>query len=248
MESFPQTYCTGPCLIFVGVGDDVRTFAVEPTPENVLGSGDPRRLEQRSTRTVRVPGTKPVLLGTCEAGPRIVKRPSYRPWHTSRRGDVPDTMIFTGEDALIYCPINWYDEAVYARICARPFRNDIRGRQETGSVGTLMEEEGETYKLWLAFPFSTKINESPIASIPAGPGAFGLSVMKNMPAGYRYPNAYLFGPDVLDPLGSQARLVGLAFHALVKKAGTILGNFSNLLYEKLYDHDMSELIGYKFAP
>jgi hypothetical protein len=190
-----------------------------------------------------------MLLGTCETGPRVVKRPYFRPWHTSRRGDAPDTMIFTGEDALIYAPINWYDEAVYARICSRPFRNNTRGRQETGAVGTLMGDEGETYKLWVAFPYAGKTNPPGVAALGGGPVALGLTVMKNMPAGYRYTSAYLFGPDMLDPLGSQARIVGLIFHATLKKAGTILTSvYANLIYETLYDHDMTELLGYNFAP
>jgi hypothetical protein len=240
--SSPQTYCTGPCLIFVGVGDDVRTFTVSRSGTAVPGTAEWH--EEPMTRTVRYPGTNPVLLGTCEAGPRIVKRPRFREWHTSRRADVPETMIFTGEDALIFAPVNWYDESVYARICARPFRNAPRGRIERGAEGTLMKEEGETYKLWLAFPYSTKINTSLDASAPAGPGGFGLSVMKNMPAGYRYPNAYLLGPDVLDPLGSQARLTSLVFHAVLEEETEAT---KRQLYETLYDHNMTELIGYNFA-
>lgn len=241
----PQPWVTGPVFIFVGVG-------VETTPQGPVGGYSNASVIQPTSVHA---GRRPVLLGTAEAGPRVVKRPFFRQLKTDVSGDVADDVCFTGEDALIFADVNWWDESVYRRISSRPFYFRNRGVVDSLSVGTLMQREFCTYRLYLYFPYAQKpiFSQAPgaVPNILSNPDlrAAGLSGTRRMPdltvpvangampTGYRFFSTYLIGPDTLDPLGTRARKISLAWHAIPQATATDGPS------PKLYDESITELFG-----
>jgi hypothetical protein len=159
----------------------------------------------------------PKYLGTAERWPKITERPNFSPTFNDAGGHVPFDVAYEGNEAFTVAQLSRWTEVVYAQLANRPHRSQFgRGTNVNGDIGTLMVQEGRTYPLWVWFPYAA-----------LKPAAF-----PDMPAGYRFPNAYLAGPDDLEPLGTTPRKVMLIFHAL---RGFDAGKNTFLLY----DHDMS---------
>jgi len=236
-------YCTGPVAIYVGVGDTVTRREVELTPDNpAYVSGGGSWVFQQS----RAVGKNPVFLGTCRKWPIILIKPEWKPIFTDHAGLVPDDLMFMGEHAYVIAEVNRYVETAYRSISARPYYWANRGRAYETSVGTMMLREGQSYPVWLVFPYAVKPiyratagGLAAVGFIPAtGPlgilaGALANAPAAAMPAGYRFLECVLEGPDRLDPLGTMARSIHLAFHALPQHIKPASGG------RRLYDHDMS---------
>lgn len=166
------------------------------------------------------------FLGHSERGPAIQIRDSFSPVYVDLGGPkVPFDMIYDGEDAIVSCELTRFNENVYETI-ADIAALQAPGFNDPGEIGTLMLQEGSTYPLWIHFPYSAKVAYQNPAS-----GA--------MPAGYRFPAAYL-QQDSLPALGTTARKMHLVWHCL--RQFTV--GFSNAEgYGKftLYDFNMSAL-------
>lgn len=256
-----QLYSTGHCLIYVGIGSPAPPApSMSPTAEGAVAA---------TAIAVAAParGILPIFLGTCEEAPIIELKPYYRPLATGDSGDTADDVMFMGEEAMIFADINWYLESVYATISARPRYGSVRGSTSPRDIGTLMLRSGNTYPLWVVFTGSVRPAMGGASALVGaiGGGALGFvganllgtlglpgsptslpsgQVSSPMPAGYRFPNAYLV-LDEMPRLGTRARRVSLGWHALKAPAriGSTPGSSSNapMATRILYDHNMTGL-------
>jgi hypothetical protein len=178
-------------------------------------------------------GGGPLFLGHGERAPRIQVQRMYKPAHTDLAGDVPHDKAFAGEWALVTLALSRYNESTLALIQDVAGANLVgtpptRGFNVPGERGSLMLAEGQAYPLYLRFPFAAK----PVYQSAAS-GA--------MPAGYRFPAAYLGGPDDLFDLGlPNARKVGLVFECVAPFDPTVTNAYGAGAF-KLYDHNLSAL-------
>lgn len=168
----------------------------------------------------------PLFLGHAERSPSIQVRPSHSPIFSDLSGQrVPLDYIYDGEEALISMDLTRFNEAVYRLIANRGTPGlGTRGLDIPGDIGTLLGTEGRAYPLWIRFPYSAKT-------------AFSNATNGAMPGGYRFPLAFLEGPDGLDGLGTTNRRLRLNFHAIRYLDVSVTNTFGagSLL---LYDHNM----------
>jgi len=182
-----QLWCTGPAIIYVGVG---------ATPGTVI----------------------PVQLGTAEARPTITL---YDEW-TEAFNDLggvkhPFDDSWQGQIGIGRFDLTRWDQGVLQRCQTRPDFSGTPGFWPFGAKGTLMKTEGMYYSSWVKFPYNAK---------PA---------YVAMPAGYRFPVSWLWGPDEM-PVGVTPRKVSCIF---------IYRSIFNPQdgSDFLYDYDMSNLPG-----
>jgi hypothetical protein len=108
--------------------------------------------------------------------------PKYQPIFADIYGSLlPYDHMFMGEDGWCSGDLSVWNEAVYARCVARPTSLLSPGRGSLGptDLGSLMQAENLAFPIWLPFPYSAP-KATPL------PGA---------PNGYRFPQAWFFGPD-----------------------------------------------------
>jgi len=142
----------------------------------------------------------PVYLGTAEECPRVEIVRGWLPWYDDEQGTtLPADELYEAEESWVTADLTRYNETVYAAIAAVISRAALgggsRGMNFPSDVGTSMVYEGFTYPLILQFPYVGK----PIFAV------------RGLPAGYRYFNATLAGPDRLETMGSQARKTRLVW-------------------------------------
>jgi hypothetical protein len=107
---------------------------------------------------------------------------------------------YQGQYGIVRADLTRWNEPVLAACQSRPNFTGTRGLNAFGNIGELMLTEGLAYPLWVFFPYS-----------PANAG--GKVAYTGMPAGYRYLNAWLMGPDTM-PVGTLARKVSCVFIAM----------------------------------
>jgi hypothetical protein len=142
-----------------------------------------------------------VYLGTAEQSPSIEIRRGWLPWFDDELGTtLPADELFEGEEAWITADITRWNEDLYAFLAqviqTRPM-GGARGMQFAQDLGTSVVYEQFAYPLILQFPFSGKM----------------LYRSLFLPAGYRFFNAILAGPDRLEPLGTAPRKLRLIWRA-----------------------------------
>lgn len=136
-------------------------------------------------------GFLPVYLGTAERSPSIEIVRGWLPWFDDEMGSsLPADELYEGEEAWVTADVNRWNEGVYAFLSAvinRGALGGARGVNYPSDVGTSMVYEAFSYPLILQFPYAGKPQYR----------------FQRMPAGYRFFNATLAGPDRLEPLGTQ---------------------------------------------
>lgn len=133
-----QVYVTGPCSVWVGIGDGSTGSAT------------------------------PTFLGHAEKSPSIQIRPQFSPVFNDLAGQrVPIDYLYDGEEAMVSVDLTRYNEATYRSIASRPTMTATRGTNIPGDIGTLMALEGKTFPLWLNFPYAAKTVMS-AGAMPAG--------------------------------------------------------------------------------
>ena len=160
-------------------------------------------------------------LGTAEVTPRIENDPQYMPlWNDIGATRIPTDICYQGEQAYVSADITRWNESTYAKLAAHPRPNGTRGTNVGGDLGTLLLLEGFTFTLWIQFPYSAL-----------------KAAYSTQPLGYRYANAYVLGPDVLEPLGTQPRKNRIIWHCLRLLAPST----NNSIAAFLYDNDTTGL-------
>lgn len=140
-----------------------------------------------------------LFIGTAERSPQIQIRKSWMPLFNDLGGpSIPFDMSYAGEEAFISADITRWNESVYASLTAGPFNLGNRGFDINGDIGTLMMTENAAGALTLVFPYTS-----------LKPLTYG-----TQPFGYYFRRAWLEGPDILDPLGTQPRKTRLVWRAL----------------------------------
>lgn len=132
------------------------------------------------------------FLGTCEQPPAINIEPAFLPIKADIGGPIlPFDHLFTGEIGVVAGILNRFNEAVYAKVAARPTLLGTRGTYSSKDIGrpVMMSGPGSAFCLWVQFPFQIKT-------------VYGID--GSMPKAYRFPGAILFGPDIVQP-GSPSR-------------------------------------------
>lgn len=138
-------------------------------------------------------------LGCFERGCRSSFNPDFTPTMSDVAGGKPHDHIYGGTDATIGGLLTVANWSVLTAVMSRPVAGANFGYDPPGARGSLMVTEGLAYIVWVQFPYAAK----------AAYGGF-------MPAGYRFPTAWLYGPDELET-GTQPNKVGLAFYAQGKQ-------------------------------
>lgn len=136
----------------------------------------------------------PEYLGTCEYKPVINTYTVYEPAYSDTRGPrLPDDWLMGGEHAITRLDLTRWDEAVYAKI-ARKGSLD-RGKIKKADIGTMVRRQGRNFILIIVFPYAT------------------FPVYMGMPKGYVFKQSVL-EQEVMDPVGTQARKLGLVIHSI----------------------------------
>lgn len=141
----------------------------------------------------------PLYLGTSEAAPEIVVDYRYTPIMTDVSGELPHDRIYAGSEATISAVLTRWNESVMKRLMSNPKFLGIRGKEEFGSVGSMMGYEGYAFPLWIKFPYVTKDQST------------------DMPPGYRFWSC-VFMPDKIMP-GTKAKRHQVMFQAQRASAG-----------------------------
>lgn len=140
--------------------------------------------------------------------------PKYMPINADILGPMlPYDHLFMGEDGWCSGDLSVWNEAVYARCVTRPthLSAGARGTYTPTDLGSLMVAEGLTYPVWLPFPYSAKT-----------------VAMPGQPAGYHFPNSWMFGPDhIIGGLQQAKRRVVFYFQAKRDSSSGVI---------TLYDH------------
>ncbi len=145
------------------------------------------------------PSGNPAFLGTSEFSPYIDIRAGWMPMYSDLGGKgIPVDKSYHGQEAFIFFHLTRWNESVYASLASRPGapapgNPATRGKNQAVDVGTMMNAEQKSYPVWVVFPFHT--------------------FFADMPAGYHFFNAWLEGPDRLDPIGTDARGLDVLFYA-----------------------------------
>ncbi len=168
------------------------------------------------------PGKSPLYLGTATTTPRIELRPEVVAYFNSIYSpNVPMDWCDVGEQAYVFADVNRWNEAdVLSKCQSRPNPGGQRGLHAAGDLGTVVIFEGFSYPLWIQFPYST-----------------AKAAMSNAPAGYRFFNARLVGPDIIEPINmtpSSRRLIWHCLEAITAAPG-------NVTVSQLYDFNMTGL-------
>jgi len=165
----------------------------------------------------------PRWLGTAERYPRVQRRAGWVPVFNDLGGQViPIDTLFQGEDAFISVDLTRWDDNVMRAALARPSSvQAAEGTTGTGDVGTLMCLEFKAHILYLVFPYAAK---TPM-------------VNAGMPAGWRFPQAVLEGPDDFDSMGTAPRKIRTVWHAYRFMGPVSTGGASFTLF----DFDMSSV-------
>ncbi len=207
-----QLQSSGPAYLYVSTGQDSPLF------------------DTFSNGALRYPNFADIrYLGTCEFAPRILVNPRYVPIQSSVAGGpdaTPHDKFWMGEDALISGTLTDWNELVYEQVAARPVAavGGVPGKDS--GRGRMMVLEGLSYSLWVQFPYAT-----------AG-GRKAVYGTGGMPAGYRFPAAWLGGPEDM-AIGTGANKRSIIFYgaAVYERVQTINGA-SQVIYNShflLYD-------------
>ena len=156
-------------------------------------------------------GSTPVELGTAENGPRIMIDPKWEDLFNDLGGKTPFDKMYQGESAVVSATLTVWDELVYTALAARFSPGLTRGIDIPTARGTLMLTEGQSYPLWVQYPFVIK-------------AAYSAS----MPGCYRFNAAMLIGPDALEP--------GVKVYK-IQMIWACLGLYDPSIGFSLYDHD-----------
>lgn len=173
-------------------------------------------------------GGGPLFLGHDERMLAPMIRPYYSPHYSSLGGEhIPMDMTYDGQDAMVSVNLTRFNEAVYLALASRAPGSRASpvvapGVDLPGDLGSLVILEGVAFQLWLRFPYSAK---------PA---------MAGMPAGYRFPKAYVAGPDTLGNLGTGTRRTSVQFHCL-RETTIVPGAALGGVFHRCYDFNMSAL-------
>jgi hypothetical protein len=208
-----QHFCTGPAHIYVAPTD------VTTTPTLSYTSATPAAGGFTPTRVIQ-------YLGTAEKQPRIVVDSQFEPLFNDMGGGTPLDYMFQGEEGVVSVVLTRWNETVLRRIRSLPSPGGIPGLNPNGDLGKFMGLEGNTYPLYIQFPYATK------------------AAMLGMPFGYRFWSAYLQGPFEVMP-GTTALRKQLIFKCTRHFGTSPLENALNPnvppLNSRLYDHDMGGL-------
>lgn len=161
------------------------------------------------------------FLGYGEQAPDIDLHPEYDEVFCDVSGSkIPFDKLDEGEWGTGAVLLTYWDQAVLTKLQSRPRVStaateiSVAGTRQKGEIGTLLLTEGYAYSVWYKFPYATLK--------PA---------MVGMPAGYRFPGSFLFGPDRRKS-GTKANKIGLTLIHLpvyTRASGDFL----------LYDNNMS---------
>lgn len=158
------------------------------------------------------------FLGTCETAPAINIEPSFMPIKADIGGPMlPFDHLFVGEIGVVSGVLNKWNEAVYTKLTARPNQvGGTRGTYTSKGIGNpmMLRGPGSAFCLWVQFPYQ------------------GKSFYSTQPAGYRFPGAILFGPDIIQP-GTPSR------RALTFWGGRVYKSTDGTW--KVYDHTMTNI-------
>lgn len=132
---------------------------------------------------------------------------------------------YQGTGCTIHASLNNWNEAVYAQISDYVITQEtIRGVETFGDIGTLMGFESNAYQLWVPFPYQAK------------------AAYASMPAGYRFPKAFL-DRDSLPARGARPASLQLTWRAIRQIGNSDVNGRLGGTLTKLYDHDMSAIAG-----
>lgn len=169
-------WCTGPAHLFIGLG---------------LGN-----FANPAVYT-------PYYVGTDEDSPTIEIAPKYQEVKNDIGGDDAMDDSYQGRSATIDYNLNrWNEGAIAALEQTNPFSTTLRGTDNPGDVGSLMQTEGLTFPVWVVFPYA--------ASAPTP--FLGKPAMAGMPAGYHFL-ACILTSDNHTRLGTKPRRLRFSFRA-----------------------------------
>lgn len=158
----------------------------------------------------------PTFLGTGETGPTVRKRRHYAPVMNDLAGPVvPFDKIRGGQDAIVSVSLTRWNPPVYRSI-ASVSASGLPGFETSADRGTLMMTEGQSFVLYLRYPF--------FDSHPA-------MAAQGMIPGYRFFNAMLDGEDD-EETGTRANKEHLTFYC-----GGLWDTPTNSW--SLYDHNVA---------
>lgn len=171
----------------------------------------------------------PAFLGTAEKAPQIIVNSEFEPVFNDIGGSmIPIAELFQGETAVVSMVLTRFNEATVQAV--RSLVGPRPGFYPTGSYGTIMEQEGFTFPLYLRFPYVAKPS------------------MAGMVPGYRFWSAKFTGPLQVVP-GTTALRKQIIFGctrswtlASSPLAGTALPVDAPLGNSILYDHNMAEVL------
>lgn len=163
-------------------------------------------------------GGAPLYFGSCERFPRPVFSPVFIENPNDIAGGKPLDKSFQGEDAVLSGDFTRWDEPMFAQMQARPNYGGTRGVVTGGGLGAFMGQEGYSYPVWIQYPYSAK------------------AAMNNLPAGYRFRQCWLEGPDHVEP-GTTPYKIRIMWYALP----IYVPDTNNSIRAILYDHDMTGL-------
>lgn len=168
---------------------------------------------------------QPEFLGTSEFSPYIDISPAFKPVFNDLGGRlIPFDKTFQGEEAFVYYNLTRWNEDVYARCAARPRPTGTRGKSVAGDIGALMNQQNLAYPIWVKFPYANDPAFAP-----------------DMPQGYHFLNAWLEGPDHMEPLGTEARALRIFFYCS-RFFNVNDGSFT------CYDNDMAAVAAFPNPP
>ena len=160
------------------------------------------------------------FLGWSEGGVRVSNRPFYEDVKSDLQGPMATTDVqMMGAECWISLDLKIWNEDVWQTVASRAFAGSgsavAEGYYPSGSIGALVELEGLTYRLLVYMPYGSKT-------------AF---LMAGQRICYNFQNAYLAGPDDVDPLATRAEKIRVVFRALLSR-DPVSGD--NLLYNQDY--------------
>ncbi len=168
------------------------------------------------------PGTAgAVFLGHGERGPRVRIRRGWEPIFNDLSGtQIPFDLLAEGAEGFVTIDLTRWNENIYQLIASVPIPGAAPGTNFPGDIGTLMMTESKGYTLWLRFPYASK-------------ATFNQAISGPMPAGMRFVQSWLEGPDEFE-IGTQANKKILVFRCL-RAFNPANGAFT------LFDYDMSAI-------
>ena len=245
-EDTAQLYCAGPALFYVGIPatwNTVTQWIIEVQQQGLRGFQPPSagditaeaaiEFAVKDAQVVNAEKGKPNLqnnsnlqlwiddlqafytpfyFGTSEGPPRIDIVPAWDGVESDAGGyQNPSERLTEGEEAYIHASFTRYNEIVYQVLAARSQPNAFAGQSPGwGSLGMAIALEKLIFPLWVVFPYTQKT-------------VYGLG---GQPAGYRFHQGFLHGPDRLTR-GTAPSVTNLLFGA--QRVVTVLEDPANLV-------------------